>query len=186
MKDQLAIRGQLRIVHLEADCLDDPQRSLPPDVVDRMVAEGRAKVSTVVDNLIVDGGLGAVSRLLGFGRSFPSVGGIGVTDINDLQIASMQLAGAAFPPTPAATDTGLSTTPLFTATALSVYYPDATSVVIAGVIPQANSALDGMPITEEGLFLANGAMIAKVVFPAEVKVPTNAIQFEHRIAVTRG
>lgn len=186
MNDLIQIRGQLRVCQIPGACLQDPRCGIDPREVDDLARRGHAQIKTVRDNLIVDGGLGAVSRLLGFGQGFNQVGGIGFASVSDLQVTEMRLVSNPAASAPLATDTDVSLNPpTYAATPVTVFYPSDTSVTLVAVIPQAQSSLDGIGFNEEGLFLANGALIARVLFPAEVKLPTNAIQFEHTITVQR-
>jgi hypothetical protein len=165
---------------------EDPCCPLSPDAVDRLCHTGRAHASCRYENLVVDTGLEIIRALIGFGLNFPTTGAFGVQDTSDLQITSMRIGSALSPPAPAAGDTDISVVPpLYTILGVTAFYPSATSVTLAGVVPQAQSALDGVGLTEEGAFAENGAMLARVTFPAEVKIPTHALQFEHQIFIGR-
>lgn len=137
-------------------------------------------------NLVTDSGLSVISRLIGFGRNFPGAGGLGVVDVNSLAFAYMRFGTTVNPPAPLVTDTDISEDPpSYESNLLTVYYPGDTTVTIAGIVPQAESSLNGSAFTEEGIFVENGAMLAHVTFPPEVKLPTHAIQFEHSLTVAR-
>ena len=180
----LTLRGELRIIQIPGDLLRG-DKPLSPELVDALVADGRA-TERRYSNLIVDNGLSAVSRMLGHGLNFPDVGGQAVSNVSDLRVATMRLGTTLNPTAPVITDTDISEVPpSYIVSFVAVYYPTATKVTFAGVVPQAVTALNGQALTEEGLFLANGAMIAHVTFPPEVKLPTHAIQLEHSWTITR-
>jgi len=184
--DLLSIRGSLRIVHVPGHCYEDGCAALSPERVDVLCAQGVAHASHVFENLVVDVGLEIIRALLGFGQGFPTTGAFGAQAASDLQIATMRIGNATTPPAPVAADIDISVVPAtFTIPSVSAFYPTAASTTLVGVVPQAQSSLDGVGITEEGLFAFNGAMLARVTFPAEVKIPTHAIQFEHQITVAR-
>ncbi|HUV39844.1 MAG TPA: hypothetical protein VMY39_09540 [Planctomycetota bacterium] len=186
INDLLSIRGSLRIIHIPGACYDDPSKALSPDAVDKLCRQGVAHASPIYENLVVDTGLEIIRALLGFGQSFPTTGAFGVQDPSDLRIATMRIGNASTPAAPAAGDVDISVVPAtYTIPFVSVFYPTTSACTLAGVIPQAESTLDGVGITEEGAFAFNGAMLARVTFPAEVKIPTNALQFEHTITVAR-
>lgn len=186
VNELLSIRGSLRIVHIPGDCYTDPERALPPDVVDALCASGRAHASAIYENLVVDTGLEIIRALLGFGQNFPTTGAFGVQAPSDLQIATMRIGNAITPPAPLGTDTDISVVPpTFTIPFVSVFYPTTSACTLVGVVPQAQTSLDGVGITEEGAFAFNGAMLVRVTFPAEVKIPTHALQFEHTLTVGR-
>lgn len=185
-KSVLTVRGHVRVVHIPVHYMSEGlDRPLAPSLVTDLCDRGHA-FANVHENIVTDSGLGVISRLVGFGKGFSFAGPYGVLDINSLEFSFMRLGSTIGPPTPAAADNDISEDPpTYQINALSVYYPSATSVTIAGVLPQAVSALNGTPITEEGLFVANGAMLAHVTFPAEVKLPTHAMQFEHTFTFAR-
>lgn len=184
--DLLSIRGSLRIVHIPGHCYGLDGAALSPERVDALCAQGVAHASPIYENLVVDVGLEIIRALLGFGQGFPTTGAFGVQDPTDLQIATMRIGDALTPPAPAVGDTDISVVPAtFTIPFVSAFYPTAASTTLVGVVPQAQTSLDGVGITEEGLFAFNGAMLARVTFPAEVKIPTHALQFEHTITVAR-
>jgi len=179
------LRGELRILSIPVEYLPD-DRPLMPDLTRALVASGRASEHRY-SNLIVDNGLSAVSRMLGHGLNFPSVGAGGVSNVSDLRVTTMKLGTTLNPTAPVTGNTNISENPpSYTVSFIAVYYPGLTSVTFAGVVPQAASALNGLALTEEGLFLANGVMIAHVTFPPEVKLSTHAIQLEHTFTITRG
>jgi len=184
--DLLSIRGSLRIVHIPGHCYHAGCKALSPDEVDSLCRRGIAHASPVFENLVVDVGLEIIRALLGFGQGFPTTGAFGVQDPTDLQIATMRIGNALAPAAPAAGDTDISVVPAtYEIPFVSAFYPTASSTTLVGVVPQAATALDGVGITEEGMFAFNGAMLARVTFPAEVKIPTHALQFEHTITVAR-
>lgn len=182
--DRFRVRGELRVLHVPGDYIRDG-RPLAPYQVEALIESG-AILAHRYTNTIVDLGLSGISRLLGYGLGFPSVGGNPVASVADLRVTSMRLGTTLSPPSPATNDIDISENPAsYTINALTAYYTSATSVTFAGVLPQATTALDGFAFTEEGLFFANGAMLAHVTFSPEVKIPTHAIQFEHIITITR-
>lgn len=184
-RESLFLRGELRILSIPGEYLSN-DRPLAPVITQALVASGRA-VEHRYSNLIVDNGLSAVSRMLGHGLNFPSVGGGGVASVADLRVSTMKLGTTLNPTAPATGNTDISENPpSYTVSFIAVYYPSTTAVTFAGVVPQGATALNGLALTEEGLFLANGVMIAHVTFPPEVKLPTHAIQLEHTWTVTRG
>lgn len=183
--EALFLRGELRVIHLPGEFVyqDWP---VNPEMVDVLLANDRAR-AMVYPNLIVDTGLSAVSRMLGHGLNFPSVGAFGVTGVADLRVASMRLGTTLNPTAPVVGNTDISESPpSYEITFVTAFYPSATSVTFAGVVPQAVTMLNGQALTEEGLFLSNGAMLAHVIFPPEVKLPTHAIQLEHTFSFSRG
>jgi len=184
--DLLSIRGSLRIAHIPHECMGaDPCAGLPPDVVDALVRAGKCHVSCIHENLVVDTGLEIIRAMLGSGLGFPTTGAFGVQAQADLLVSSMKFGSALAPAAPANGDTDISVTPIYSTTAVSVFYPTASSITIVGVIPQAQTALDGVGISEEGMFVSNGAMLARVTFSPEVKLPTHALQFEHTLVLNR-
>lgn len=183
--ESLRLRGELRIIQIPGEFVRD-DRPVDPELLDALIASGRASAKRY-SNLIVDNGLSAVSRMLGHGLSFPSVGGQPVSSVADLRVASMRIGTTLNPVAPVITNTDISEVPpSYTIGFIAVYYPGLTSVTFAGVVPQAVTALNGQALTEEGLFLENGAMIAHVTFLPEVKLPTHAVQLEHTFTITRG
>ena len=172
---------------LPEDLGPDPATPIHPDVVSHLVRRGRATVLLdEEDNLVVDVGLSAVARMLGHGENFPTVGGFPVNDVTDLRISTMKLGNDPTPAAPAVGDTDISVSPAtHTISFVSFFYPDTVTTTAAGVVGVGESDLDGVGITEEGLFLANGALVARATFSAVVKVPTHAVQFEHSIQVVR-
>lgn len=182
--DFLQVRGELRVIHIPVEFLPG-NAPLPPEMIDILVANGRARFHRYT-NVIVDQGLSAVSRMLGHGLNFPAVGPFGVSSVADLRVTTMKLGTTLNPPTPLVTDTAISEPiPSYTINSVTAFYPTLTSVTLAGVVPQAVSALNGFALTEEGLFLSNGAMIAHVTFAPEVKIPSHSIQFEHTLVLSR-
>lgn len=183
--DHLRVRGFLRVTHVRGEDLPDPSKPLAPAALEELCKAGRAhRNQDPVENLVVDVGKDGIAKMIGHGQNFPSVGGFGVTDVSDLQPATMRVGNANSPPTPDPSDTDISVVPAtYTIQFVSVFYPAAATVTLAGVIPQGESSLDGVSITEEGVFLQNGAMLARVTFAPEVKIPSHAIQFEHSIVV---
>ena len=170
--DLIRIRGSLRVVHIPAahmhgcDCL-------PPDVVDALLRDGKCHASCLHENLVVDTGLEIIRAMLGGGFGFPTTGAFGVQDVSDLRISSMRFGNDLAPVAPAAGDTDIGVVPAtYTSTSVTVFYPTAASITIVGVIPQAETTLNGIGISEEGMFAANGAMLARVTFSPEVKLPT--------------
>lgn len=185
--DALRLRGELRLIQIPGDAFvgKDPCRPIDPVAVRELCRCGRAR-ERVLANMVTDSGLSVISRLIGFGRNFPAAGGHGVTSVDDLAFSYMRLGTTLNPPAVLATDIDISESPpSYQIDALTVFYPGDTTVTIAGVVPQAVSALDGFAFTEEGLFVENTAMLAHVVFSPEVKLPTHAIQIEHTFSVSR-
>lgn len=183
--DLLRIRGSLRIAHIPGHCYHDHNcEALSPDQVDSLCAQGLAHASPIYENLVVDVGLEIMRAMIGSGLGFPTTGAFGASDASDLSIATMRIGDASTPAAPSAGDTDIAS-PIYTIPSVSVFYPSATTITIVGVIPQAENALDGVGITEEGMFAFNGAMFARVTFPAEVKIPTHSMQLEHTISVGR-
>lgn len=185
--DFIQVRGELCIYSIPGEFFDPhaPDMPIGPEKLRALCSNGFA-IEHRYSNVIVDNGLSAVSRMLGSGLSFPGVGGHAVTSIADLLVTRMDIGTTLNPPAPATSDIAISEAiPSYTINFLSVYYPTLTSVRFAGVVPQAVTALNGQALTEEGLFLANGAMIAHVTFAPEVKIPSHAIQLEHTITISR-
>lgn len=186
INDLLSIRGSLRIAHIPGHCFDHDCKALHPDLVDSLCARGVAHASPVYENLVVDVGLEIMRAMIGSGLGFPITGAFGASDADDLRITTMRIGDASAPVAPAAGDVDISVVPAtFEIPFVSVFYPTPTSITLVGVVPQAQTSLDGVGITEEGMFAFNGAMFARVTFPAEVKIPTHALQFEHTITVAR-
>lgn len=185
-QDLLRVRGSLRVIHVPHDCMTADCAPLPPDVVDALLRDGRCHASCLHENLVVDVGLEIIRAMIGSGLGFPTTGAFGVQAISDLEISSMRFGNAVAPPAPANADVDISVIPAtFTTTSIAVFYPTASSITITGVIPQAQTSLDGVGITEAGMFATNGAMLARITFPAEVKLPTHALQFEWTITIGR-
>jgi hypothetical protein len=185
--DFLQVRGELCIYSIPGEFFDPHNPTVPigPEKLRALCANGRV-IEHRYSNVIVDNGLSAVSRMLGSGLGFPGVGGKPVSSVADLLVTRMDIGTTLNPPAPTTSDTAISEAiPSYQINFLSVYYPTATSVRFAGVVPQSVTALNGQALTEEGLFLANGAMIAHVTFAPEVKIPTHAIQLEHTITISR-
>lgn len=186
-RDLFQVHGELCIYSIPGEFFDpnDPLKPIAPEKLRALCDSGLAQEHRY-SNIIVDNGLSAVSRMLGSGLNFPDVGGKPVMSYADLLVTTMKLGTTLNPPAPATTDTAISEAiPSYTINFLGVYYPTATSVRFAGVVPQSATALNGSALTEEGLFLANGAMIAHVTFSPEVKIASHAIQLEHQITVSR-
>lgn len=183
--DLLRIRGSLRVVHIPAEHICGCE-CLPPDVVDALLRAGKCRASCLHENLVVDTGLEIIRAMLGGGFGFPTTGAFGVQDVSDLRISSMRFGNSLAPPAPVVGDTDISVSPAtYTSTSVTVYYPTNDSITIVGVIPEAVTSLNGVGISEEGMFAANGAMLARVTFSPEVKLPTHALQFEHTITIGR-
>jgi len=185
--DTLQLRGAVRIVHIPGNCMGkDPCQPVNPSLVDQMQLRGEdVRVTPHYENIVVDDGLAILRALIGFGENFPLTGAFGATDINQLKISTMKIGNASSPSVPSGTDTDISITPAYTIPFVSFFYPTQFSVTMVGVVPQAQASLDGVGITEEGSFALNGAMLARVTFPPEVKIPTHALQFEHSITMAR-
>ena len=177
----IRITGQLTITDL-------PPRAAPapPDELAWLVEKGRARTSQVVRNKVVDLGLSGMSRLIGFGLNTPDVtNGVqtfGVVDINDLLISAMTFGDLNAPTAPTAADFELEDPTTLTSVTPVASYPGDAVVRWQGVIP-ANT-LTGEQVTEECLFMANGALFARTTFAAEVILAGMAKQFDHDFTIT--
>lgn len=176
------VEGRLTITTL-------PPRVRPadPDEMAWLLERGHARVSGVYRNKLVDLGLSAISRLIGFGLNTPNVtngvDSIGVVDINDLQISEMRFGNLDSPTAPAAGDNSLEdTTLLYTDSSPTVTYPGNATVRWSGIIPA--TGYTGEQVTEEGLFLSNGALFARTTFAAEIMLPAQAKQMDHSFTVS--
>ena len=140
-------------------------------------------------NLIVDNGLDWIVKKLGHISGTPpiQVGGTTVTDLDDLQVAEIQLGNEANPAAPAASDTALAdNTPLATYTTIAVTYPTASSVRFSTTI--APNTINGEGVTEIGLFLSVSStkiLIGKRLFsPPIVISPSTGYTAAYDIAVS--
>lgn len=141
-----------------------------------------------VCNLITDIGLDSFAALLGGGEGGPTVGGdvIGANNFDTLRVTEMRITDQASPTAPAAGDTALEGAPVktfeTTTPTLIVTYPGAGQVRYSGVL--GSTELNGTTITEEGLFNANGRLVARTTF---TRAHTGAFstQFDHTITITR-
>jgi len=182
MPTAVSLHGHLRITAIHSGFLRTPS-TLDDAELRRARVDGAAYTVFSGNNHIVDVGVSLVSRLLGFGRGLPSLGPVGITSVNDLKIDIMRIATAVAPAAPANGDSALAGAVAYTMTPLSVTYPTDTKVMFRGLLPV--DALVGSDITEEGLFLASGVLVARVTFPPITKLATHALQFDHEIEVQR-
>jgi hypothetical protein len=135
-------------------------------------------------NLITDLGLSALRCAFGGGANSPVVSNgvqvYPVTSLAGLAVSQMKLGNIASPTLPAVSDFQRQTAPVtYTITAISVTYPDLTSVSIGGLVPA--ETLVGTTFTEEGLFIAAGAMIARRTITPVTQIPGFGLQFTHRL-----
>jgi hypothetical protein len=181
----LAIQG---ILTISAIRIRDLKKPLTPKELQLAFQRGLAFPVGRVCNLITDVGLDDIAGLLGGGEGNPNVGGdaIGPTTFGTLRVTEMRLTEQASPTAPAAGDTALegATAKSFDTTTptLTVSYPGTGQVRYSGVVQ--NTELGGSIFTEEGLFNANGRLIARTTFTREHTGVVNT-QFDHTITITR-
>lgn len=177
----LKVEGTLTIIEL-------PPRPAPadPEELRWLLDRGAARVVCSTKNKIVDLGLSAISRLIGFGLALPDVdngvNSYAVADVNDLRITTMSFGNASNPTAPAALDNALFDGTPLTSVTPSASYPGLATVRWQGVIPAVG--FTGQQITEEALFLANGAMFARTTFATQVMLPAMAKQFNHDFTIS--
>ncbi len=149
----------------------------------RVFREVRGHRSLVLekDNLVVNQGLQAPSRLLGGNAGSPSIGGSGFSSLNDIAVTGMKLGNHSSPDTPDVTDT-VGIQQLIYTPILFVTYPDDYSVQFQGAIPQ-NEA-DGATITEEALYMRNGLLFARTIFSVP-KTSAYSLLFTHTFSFSR-
>ncbi len=172
---QVGFYGRLRITRTDGDAI--------------LCDEDVTRYGQVVfdeENLIVNYGLSAISRMIGGCAGSATVGGQGVTDPHDLAVTSMVLGNDPSPTTPANADTTGVSMPTFSPN-LFVTYPSAYRVKFSGMLPKTESV--GETITEEALYLkmqisGSPVVFAKKVF-SQLKTSAYALQFDHLITVAR-
>lgn len=154
---------------------------------DDLLDRGDVRQEFAGKNLIVTSGLAGIAAKLGHALGSPSVGGQTPSDVDDLQVAEMQVGNAANPAAPLAGDTVLADlTPLVTLTSLTVSYPSSGQVRFAATIPV--NTQNGQGITEAGLFWTiNATKILvgrRVVSPVVVISPGLAYTLNYDITFT--
>lgn len=199
--DGIGITGSLRITRVNVGALlscvsvaSAPSlyewllvEPLSEQSIQTCLKEGIAEVAWEGSNLVTDLGLSAISRLVGFGLSTPQVtngtDNFAVSDVNDLEINDMQFGNLNAPTAPTAADNALEDISALTNVTPTVTYPGNAQVRWSGTIP-ANQ-FNGDQVTEEALFLSNGALFARTTFPAEAIVPGFGVQFDHSFSLAR-
>tara|TARA_R100001086_G_scaffold87122_4_gene42588 strand:+ start:1192 stop:1743 length:552 start_codon:yes stop_codon:yes gene_type:complete len=177
----ILVTGHVSIVSHDAQL--DFARA-PADVRERWIAESRARVESSGSNLIVNSGLDAIAAKMGHVLNGPSVGGESPANVNDLQVAEMQLGDDPTPTAPAASDTALASDPILTTiSSLVVSYPATGAVAFAGTI--APNTQNGKTLTEVGLFFdiddAKVLLGRRVADPVVTVAPLQAYTVIYRI-----
>jgi hypothetical protein len=177
----LRVEGILTITDLPPGCA-----FAEPDELADLVARGLAREVVRTKNKVVSLGLSAVSRLIGFGLALPDVTNgtqtYPVADVDDLRITAMKFGNASNPTAPAAADFQLFDPTIMHTVTPTVAYPGNAQVRWRGVIPAVG--FTGQGVTEEGLFISNGALFARTTFAASVMLPGQAKQFDHTLILT--
>lgn len=140
-------------------------------------------------NQITTVGLETFAALLSGGYGNPDVGGDAydtLSDPRDFTIVNMQMTAEVSPTAPTVSDTALEGTVLWTADrdgdedgSLAFTFPATGTVRCNAPIPSV-STLDGTTLTEEGLFNANGDLLARATF-SYVKANGTGANFTHDI-----
>lgn len=194
MSRTLTLKGRLRVVERFTD---DPN-PWTEAVMQRNLAEGQARIAFQGDNLITDIGLATLTALFAGGYGNPTVGSTHydkdtvhpAVPTTGAFMSSMMLTARAFGTLtpPAIGDTALQGTVIFSRTTFGtpplaiVTYPSAGSVRLSANVPQPD--FDGTTFTEEGVFSADGQLLARVIFQ-EVKTLAYALQFDHDFEIAR-
>lgn len=190
----IGVKGRVRITRLPWDA----RAPLGPQDLDELIAGRLAQVALETDNLVTAIGLQTLAAMLAGGWGNPTVGATAYTPSN-IHDPTPPISGAyagglrvtAFPSPgllpPTAGDTALQGTAIFTRTVdgappLVVTYPFAGRVVFSALVPQLD--FNGTTFTEEGLFSADGQLIARTTF-SEVKTNAYALQLDHMLTVSR-
>lgn len=177
----LRVEGILTITDLPPGC-----DFAEPDELADLIARGLAREVVRTKNKVVDLGLSGMSRLIGFGLALPQVTNgtqsYNVTDVDDLRITQMSFGNANNPTAPAAADFQLFDPTTMTTVTPTVLYPGNFQVRWRGVIPAVG--FTGQGVTEEALFMANGAMFARTTFASSVMLPAQAKQFDHTFTIS--
>lgn len=183
---QLTIQGRLRVSRIAASSMPTDGRPLSDAELRRLVLRGRAD-EFETSNLVVDLGLSAISRMIGFGLGAPNVTNgtdtVGVSDYTDLQITEMRLGNLNNPTAPTAADNDMEDPILLTTITPTVTYPGNAQVRWSGTLPA--NAFTGDQVTEEGLFLENGALFARTTFAPQAIVSGSGLQFDHTFTLAR-
>lgn len=178
MFDRITITGQVTITRIRDAGLVSPLCAA--ELADR-VRRGHAVRTQVAYNKVTNLGCSVIRALVGNGTGFPDVtNGVqtyGVSAIADLAIAEMRFGNSVSPAAPSALNYQLvDTTPLHVAYP-TVSYPAENQVQWSGLVP-ANT-YTGSQVTEEGLFVTNGALFARTTFTPETLVLGFGVQFDH-------
>jgi len=174
-------------------------RVLPPAARELACAKGAAQVVHQHKNMITDAGLDALVAMLAGGFNNPAVGGVNRDQNTILDVPNgtghwikfMHVTDAPAPSVPSAADTTLDgeekwigvVDPL--TPTMTVSYPATGTVAFQSTIP-FTSEFDGIDFTEEGLFTADGVLVARKTFPAvSISLGVLSIQFDHEIQIAR-
>lgn len=182
MRSGLTIKG---IVKVTATPYSYP---LPPKLLRAAIRHGIAFPVFETENLVTDIGLDSFVALLGGGQGGPSVGGdaISPANIEDVFAVEMRITDQVAPTAPAGTDVALegATEASFTigGANLIVTYPSAGKVQFSGTV--GPTELNGQTLTEEGLFNANGRLVARTTF-SKLKEAAFGLQFDHVLTLIR-
>jgi len=180
----MKIQGVLRVIEHPFDrVLSTPEL---------LIALRRGLAHEVVrSNMVVNIGLDALMALLGGGQGSPTVGGTVFTAATypTLFVRQMRVTEQVAPTAPAAGDSALQGTPVWTFDSvgggdalMTVTYPSGGQVRFSGVVPAIS--LNGKTLTEEGLFSQAGKLIARTTF-SKVKTSAFGLQFEHTLSLAR-
>ena len=184
MKSVLGVQGILRITEHSF------REILSPEKLVWAIQNGIARPLRV-SNMVVDVGLDAIMAMLGGCQGSPTVGGTVMSPATtvDLAVKQMRITDQAAPTAPASTDVWLEGTPVWTGDVLGggdstlvVTYPGSGQVKFSTLIPGPD--LDGITLTEEGLFTYNDKLVARTTFN-KPKTTAFALQLDHTITLTR-
>jgi len=187
--DGITLKGTLRITRVRSDVLDEYGRGGPIDPVtlQGLRFAGVAELRQTISNMVVDLGLSAISRLVGFGLAAPDVTNgtdtFGVTDVNSLKVDTMKFGNLNSPTAPAAADNDLEDPTPLTSVTPTVAYPGNYTVRWSGLI--AAGLFTGDQVTEEALFIENDALFARTTFSPEAIVAGFGVQFDHDFVFAR-
>lgn len=187
MNSQFAIEGKVEIWRTRF------ARPLSRVELESACQLGWAEKLVETSNLVMDAGLEAVCALLGAGYGNPTVGGspLSTANFDDATIFEMRVTDQISPTAPLAGDSALEGSTQYDWTVegppaatglLTVTYPASGQIRFSGTIPAPD--LDGVTLTEEGLFTKGGELVARTTF-SQSKTLAFGLQFDHTISVAR-
>lgn len=187
--DGITLKGTLQITRIQRRAFEPlrVQRPFDPVTLQGLRFAQVAVLSQTVENMVVNLGLSAISRLVGFGLAAPDVTNgtdtFGVTDIDSLKIDTMKFGNLNSPTAPTAADNDLEDSTPLTSVTPTASYPGNYTIRWSGLIPA--DTFVGDQVTEEALFLENDALFARTTFSPEAIVSGFAVQFDHDFVFAR-